>query len=87
MLKQVHTLQQTFKFENDRYASALSDIGFEQSKLVTDGGQARYRIEVISADLKTFVAQAVAVVDFDEDGVFNVWTVDESGVIKEKVPD
>lgn len=87
MLKQVHTLQQTYKFENDRYSAVLSDIGFEQSKLVTEGGQARYRIEVVSADLKTFVAQAVAVVDFDEDGTYNVWTVDESGVIKEKIPD
>jgi len=87
MLKQVHTLQQTYKFENDRYSTVLSDIGFEQSKLVTEGGQARYRIEVVSADLKTFIAQAVAVVDFDEDGTYNVWTVDESGLIKEKIPD
>lgn len=87
MLKQVHTLQQTYKFENDRYSAVLSDIGFEQSKLVTEGGQARYRIEAVSADLKTFVAQAVAVVDFDEDGIYNVWTVDEGGVIREKIPD
>lgn len=87
MLKQIHTLQKTYKFEHDRYSASLSDIGFEQSKLVEEGGQARYRLEIASADMKTFVAQAVSTVDFDEDGVFNVWRVDESGVIKEKVPD
>lgn len=43
MLKQIHTLQQTFKFEYDRYASSLPDIGFEQTKLINDGGQARYK--------------------------------------------
>jgi len=26
-------------------------------------------------------------VDFNNNGVFNVWAVDTSGVIKEKVPD
>lgn len=87
MLKQVHTLQQSFKFEYDRYTSVLPDIGFEQTKLVNDGGQARYRLEIVSADMKSFVAQAVAIVDFDEDGVFNVWTVDETGAIREKIPD
>jgi len=87
MLKQVHTLEQSYKFENDRFTASLADIGFEQSKLVSEGGQARYRIEIVSADLKSFVAQALSTVDFDEDGVFNVWTVDESGKIKEKVPD
>ena len=87
MLKQIHTLERTYKFEHDRYSTVLSDIGFEQSHLVSEGGQARYKIEITSADMKSFSAQAVSVVDFDEDGIFNIWTVDESGVIKEKVAD
>ena len=87
MLKQVLTLEQGFKYENDRYSSSLSEIGFEQQKLITDGGQARYKIEIASADEKSFVALATAIVDFNNNGVFNVWAVDTSGVIKEKVPD
>ncbi len=87
MLKQVHTLEQSYKFENDRYSNSLSEIGFEQTKLISEGGQARYKIEIISADEKGFVAQAVSTVDFNNNGVFNVWVVDETGVIKEKVPD
>jgi len=87
MLKQVHTLEQSYKFEYDRYSQVLSEIGFEQTKLITENGQARYKIEVVSADEKSFVAQATSVVDFDNDGIFNVWIVDENGAIKEKVPD
>lgn len=87
MLKQVHTLEQSYKFEYDRYSQSLSDIGFEQTKLVTENGQARYKIEIISADEKHFTAQAVAVIDFDGDGIFNVWVTDETGAIKEKIPD
>ena len=32
MLKQVHTLEQTYKFEHDRYSQGLADIGFEQEQ-------------------------------------------------------
>ncbi len=87
MLKQVHTLEQSYKFENDRYSNSLGEIGFEQTKLISEGGQARYKIEIVSADEKGFIAQAVSTVDFNNNGVFNVWVVDETGVIKEKVPD
>jgi type IV pilus assembly protein PilE len=86
-LKQLHTLEQSYKFEHDCYSSSLPEIGFEQEKLVAQGGQARYRIEVVSADERSYSAHATSVVDFDGDGTFNVWVVDESGGIKEKVPD
>lgn len=87
MLKQLYTLEQSYKFEHDRYSQALAEIGFEHEKLVSQGGQARYKIEIRSADEKTFVAEATSVVDFNDNGVFNVWMVDQSGVIKERVPD
>jgi len=87
MLKQVYTLEKSYKYEHDVFSTSLDDIGFEQEKLVTDGGRARYKIEIVSADDKGFVAQATAVVDFNNNGRFNVWIVDETGDIKEKVPD
>ena len=86
-LKQVHTLEQAYKFEHDRYSNSLSEIGFEQEKLISQGGQARYKIEIVTADEKGFGAQATSVVDFNNNGVFNVWAVDESGMIREKTPD
>lgn len=87
MLKQLYTLEQSYKFEHDRYSLALSEIGFEHEKLVSQGGQARYKIEIRSADEKLFQAEASSVVDFNDNGVYNVWTVDQTGVIKERVPD
>jgi len=87
MLKQVYTLEQSYKFEHDKYSNALSEIGFEQEKLVSEGGQARYKIEIASADGTGFVAQAKSTVDFNGNGVYNVWMVDQTGSIKEKVTD
>jgi type IV pilus assembly protein PilE len=87
MLKQVYTLEQSYKYERDRYSLQLAEIGFEQEKLVSQGGQARYRIEILNADERGFQAQATSVVDFDNDGTFNVWMVDQTGVVNEKVAD
>jgi type IV pilus assembly protein PilE len=87
MLKQVYTLEQSYKFEHDHYSSTLIEIGFEQERLVSEGGQARYKIEVTAADEKGFTAKATSTVDFNSNGVFNIWAVDETGAIKEKVPD
>lgn len=87
MLKQVHTLQSSFHFEYDVFSDNLPAIGFEQVMLVPDGGTARYLIDVEYADAQSYVVTATAVVDFDKDGVFNIWQVDQSGRISERMPD
>lgn len=87
MLKHLHTLQKAYYFENDRYAADLNQVGFEQEKLVTEGGEGRYKIEVVAADAGSFIARATAVVDFDKDGVLNVWEVKETGKIVQTVAD
>lgn len=51
----------------------MEEVGFEHARLVTEGGNANYRIEIVSADERGFRATATAVVDFDGDGVYNVW--------------
>jgi len=86
-LKQVYMLQKSFKYENDKYSSDLNQIGFEQEKLVSEGGPARYKIEIIEAELNSFRATATSIVDFDNDGTFNVWEVNQNGQIKEVTPD
>jgi|AVFP01.1.fsa_nt_gi type IV pilus assembly protein PilE len=86
-LRYAKMLQETYYFEHDRYASSLQELGFAQNALVTEGGEARYRIEVINADGQGFEITATAVVDFDKDGVFNQWKVDQNGKISEIVPD
>lgn len=86
-LKQVHMLEKAYKFEYDKYSNDLASIGYEQEKLITDGGTARYKVEVEEADIKSFKAVATAVVDFDDDGVLNQWSVSEDGIITEITPD
>lgn len=86
-LKQIYMLEKSYKFEYDRYSTDVAELGYEQETLITDGGTARYKIEVAQAEINTFRATATAVVDFDNDGAFNVWEVKEDGVIKETKPD
>lgn len=86
-LKQIHNLQMSYYLENDTYTNDLISIGYEQEKLKTEGGNARYKIEIIEATAAGFVAKATAVIDFDKDGTFNVWSVNQEGIIKEEVVD
>lgn len=87
MLKHLHTLQETYYYQHDRYAQSLEAIGFVQERLVTEDGEARYRIEVQEASVNGYLAKAIAVVDFDKDGTFNVWQVDHTGKIVQTVAD
>ena len=87
MLRTTHALMQSHYFEHDQYTTDLLQIGFEQAPTVENGGNARYVISVESADGAQFIAIATAVVDFDKDGTFNVWEVDQTGIIRERTLD
>ncbi len=87
MLKHLQTLEKTYYYENDKYSANPAEIGFEQEKLVSEGGEARYKIEIIEADDMKYLAKATAVIDFDKDGTFNVWEVDQTGKIRQTVAD
>lgn len=83
----LHTLEKTHFYMHSRYSASLEELGFEQQKLVTDGGSANYRIEVTEATEKGFKAKATAVVDFDGDGTYNVWEIDQDKNLKEVTKD
>lgn len=87
MLSLVHTLQESYRLEYDTYTEDLAQTGYEQTLLITDGGTARYLISVEQADANGYTVLATSVVDFDKDGVFNEWQVNETGKITERVPD
>ena len=86
-LTYLHTLQKSNFYTCSRYSASLDELGFEQSELVTDGGQANYRIEIVEASEHGFRATATAVVDFDGDGVYNVWEIDQDRELKEIIKD
>lgn len=83
----VHTLQKSYFYTYSRYSDSLDEIGFEQQPLVTDGGNANYRIEIIEAGEFGFKAQAVSVVDFDKDGQYDTWEIDQDKNLTETVKD
>jgi type IV pilus assembly protein PilE len=88
-LEHLHTLEKTFFYEKSKYTTDINSIGFVQEKLTTEGedGKANYRVEVVEAGSTTFLAKATAVVDFDGDGTFNVWEIDQDKNLKEVVAD
>jgi type IV pilus assembly protein PilE len=88
-LSHVQTLEQSYFYEHSKYSKDLIEIGFLQDKLVTDGnnGRANYRIEIVNATNTGFTARATAVVDFNGNGTFNVWEIDQDKSLKEVTPD
>lgn len=86
-LENAYTLQRTYFYEHSKYATDLETLGYEQQKLVTEGGAANYRLELAQVNTSGFVIRATAVVDFDQDGAFNVWEVNQDKAIVEVVKD
>lgn len=86
-LKALYNAQTQHRYIFSKFADQLNDLDFELPKNVKEGGQANYRYELIAADDLNFKIQAQSVVDFDSDGILNVWEIDENGVPKETVKD
>lgn len=86
-LAYLHSLEKSYFYTYSKYSSSLDEIGFEQSMLVSDGGQANYVIEIVEATEHGFRATATSITDFDGDGIFNVWEIDERKELRETVKD
>lgn len=88
-LEHVYTLEKSAFYEKSKFSSDLVAIGFIQEKLVTEAenGNANYHIEVVEATPTGFKARATAVVDFDGDGVYNVWEIDQDKNLQEVTKD
>ena len=83
----LHTLQKSHYYSFSRYSSSLEELGFEQQKLTTEGGTANYKIEIVEASERGFRATATAVVDFNGNGHYNVWEINQDKELREVLKD
>ena len=86
-LSHLYNSQTTYRYMNSKYSLDLNAIDFETPKTVNENGTSNYHYEILSASNHLFKARATAITDFDGDGVFNVWEIDENGKPKQTVKD
>ncbi len=78
-LKYISNLQTQHRYIYSKYSMDFNEINFEAPLTIDKGGTANYRYEIIKADVNTFKVRAEAVVDFNGNGIYNVWEIDENG--------
>ncbi len=86
-LGHIFNSQTSYRYMYSKYSSDLSEIDFEAPKTVTQDGRANYTYEILKANNNSFEARATAITDFDGDGIYNVWEIDENGAPKQIVKD
>jgi type IV pilus assembly protein PilE len=82
-LRMVHNLQYAYFLQYSKYSMDARELNYVPHKLLTEGGTALYRISIIEANPTMFKARAEAVQDFNGDGKFNIWEIDQDGQPKE----
>lgn len=87
MLNHLYGLEKSHFFRYSKYTTDFEALGFEPALTVNEGGQAVYKIEITEASTNAFKARAVSQSDFDGDGNFNTWEIDQNKLLKEVVKD
>lgn len=78
-LKAIYNAEKQHFFMHSKYSNDLGEIDFESPKSVKQNGSANYTYEIIQSNSSEFVARATSVTDFDGDGIFNVWEINQEG--------
>ena len=86
-LKYIYNSQTTYRYMYSKFSNDLGELDFEAPITVEENGTANYRYEILSASNGAFKARATAITDFDGDGIFNVWEIDEAGNPKQTIKD
>ncbi len=86
-LKTISNMQTQYRYLNSKYSADFTEINYDAPTTVKNGGTANYAYEITEASISNFKARATAVVDFDGDGVFNVWEIDQNGSPKQLIKD
>ena len=86
-LKYLYNSQTTYRYMYSKYSAELNKLDFEAPKTVKENGTSNYSYEILNATNNAFKVRATAITDFDGDGIFNVWEIDELGTPKQTVKD
>jgi type IV pilus assembly protein PilE len=86
-LRMIHNLQYAYFLQYSKYSLDTKEINYIPHKLITEGGTALYRVTVVEASPSGFKAKAEAVQDFNGDGKYNIWEIDQEGQPKETQAD
>ncbi len=86
-LTALHGMQRTHFYMHSKYSNDLTRVDFLAPKTVKEGGRSNYEYEIIEATNSTFKARATAITDFNGDGKFNVWEIDQDQNLKEVIKD
>ena len=86
-LNHLYTLEKNYFYMHSKYSNDLNTIDYIQEKLVTQGGNANYQLTITEASANSFKAKATSVVDFDGDGIFNMWEIDQDNKLTETTKD
>lgn len=86
-LNHLYTLEKNYFYMHSKYSNDLNMVDYIQEKLVSQGGNANYQITITEATLNSFKAKAISAVDFDGDGIFNVWEIDQDNKLSETIKD
>lgn len=86
-LKYISNLQRQHQYLHSKYSADFDEINYEAPRTVLENGSANYKYEVVEASVTDFKVRAIAVVDFDGDGILNVWEIDVEGNPKQVTKD
>ncbi len=86
-LKHLSNLQRTHFYMYSKYSANFEEIDFIAPTPVAQNGTSNYSYAIVAATNNSFKATATATTDFDGDGVFNVWEIDQNQIPKEIVKD
>ncbi len=86
-LKHLYNLEKQHFYMHSKYSNDFNQIDFDAPKSVQENGNANYSYEIIESTNNTFKARATAVSDFDGDGIFNVWEINQDQNLIEVIKD
>lgn len=86
-LKAIYNAEKQYYFMYSKYSTDFKELDFELPKTVAQNGSANYTYEITQSSNAAFKVRATAVTDFNGDGVFNVWEIDQNGNPKQITAD